>query len=135
MDADSNAAPMGPARRYGGVIAIVSGVYSLLRGSGGAMSGPDWVMLLLGVVVLVHGVVLFTPAVRRLGSVSGPLMIGYAVVMLANQAWMATMSTPPMGDSMGMGGSAPMGPGYDLGMVAIAVIMLASGVLMTADLD
>ena len=114
-------------RLYGGTIAVVSGIYSLLLGAGGEMVGADWVMFGLGMIVLVHGVVLFASP-SLLSGISGPLMVVYALLMLGNQVWMTTMD--PMGTSMGMGFSSGMGPGYDLGMIAIAVIMLASGIIM-----
>ena len=140
-----------PTRLYGSSIAIVSGVYSLwLATSGTAMTGGAWLMLLLGVVVLLHGVVLVTPLAESLGSASGPLMIVYAVLMLLNQAWMGTRqmwwgSTDGMGGPMdgmngGMGGTiggmdGAMMAGPNAGMIAIAVLMLVSGVIMTVGPD
>ena len=97
-------------------------------------------MAVLGVVVVVHGVVLLTPAADRLGSASGPLMIGYALLMLLNQALVGATGSMNwgMGGGMGMqGGGGMMGSGmtagmaWDLGMVALAVLMLVSGVIMT----
>lgn len=127
---------MSTMRLYGSLIALVSGGYSVYQ----SMTGSAWVMLVLGVIVIVHGVVLLTPAVNRLGTASGPLMIGYAVVMLLNQT-LLTMNGP-MSDGMdsGMGsgmdgGMAADGMGVDGGMVAIAVLMLASGVIMTVRRD
>lgn len=138
------------ARLYGGVIAVVSGLYSLFLASTGMsmMTGAWWFMALLGLVVLVHGVLLFGSP-ETLGGHSGPLMIVWAVLMLLNQAWLGSPiwmaggsgygmdggMGGPMGGNMdggtsgGMGGSAGM-MGWDPGMVAIAVIMLASGLLM-----
>ena len=75
-------------RQYGASIALVSGLYALLSTTGGTgMMGSNsgLLMVLLGIVAVVHGVVLLTPAADRLGSASGPLMIGYALVMLLNQ--------------------------------------------------
>lgn len=43
-------------------------------------------MVVLGLVVVVHGVILLTPYTGRLGTASGPLMIGYSLLMLLNQA-------------------------------------------------
>ncbi len=78
-------------RLYGGSIAIVSGVYSgYLATTGVGMTTAAWGMLALGLLVLVHGIVLVSPAASALGTASGPLMIGYAVLMLLNQAWMAS---------------------------------------------
>lgn len=122
-------------RLYGSVIAIVSGVYSLWLATGGAgMTGSAWLMLLLGVIVLLHGVVLVTPLAATIGSASGPLMIVYAALMLVNQVWMASRSDSGSVGGMdggmgGMDGAAMMGP--DAGMIAIAVLMFASGVIMT----
>lgn len=130
-------------RLYGASIGVVSGVYSLFQATTGAgMSGSAWFMAVLGAVVLVHGVVLVTPVASTLGRASGPLMIGYSVLMLLNQVWLASS----FGDGMGGGGMVDSGSmndgmqsgmdaastmGADAGMVAIAVLMLASGIIMT----
>jgi len=93
-------------------------------------------MLLIGVIVVVHGVVLLTGLAHRLGSASGPLMIVYSVVMLLNQALLGAGMIGD-GGSMGMGagsqmGASPMtaGMGWDAGMAALALLMLASGIIM-----
>ncbi|MCD2203739.1 hypothetical protein [Halobacterium sp. KA-6] len=140
----------GTTRQYGAAIALVSGVYSLLSattGSGMMSSNSGLLMALLGVIVVVHGVVLLTPYASRLGNASGPLMIGYSLVMLLNQAvvgvtrsmnWgmsggMGSGMNGGMGGGMssGMGSTMTAGMGWDLGMVALAVLMLFSGVIMT----
>ncbi|MDF9748114.1 hypothetical protein NDI85_20260 [Halomicroarcula sp. S1AR25-4] len=136
----------GTTRQYGAAIALVSGVYSLLSATGGTgMMGSNsgLLMALLGVVVVVHGVVLLTPYADRLGNASGPLMIGYSLVMLLNQALVGVTGSvnwgmgSGMGSGMnggmsgGMGSSMTAGMGWDLGMVALAVLMLISGVIMT----
>jgi len=138
-------------RQYGAAIALVSGVYSLVSATGGggmmATTGGG-LMLLLGVVVVVHGVVLLTPYASRLGAASGPLMIGYALLMFLNQALVGTTGSMNWGMGGGMGGGMGSGMnggmaggmtstmtggmGWDLGMVALAVLMLLSGVIMTA---
>lgn len=123
---------MSTMRLYGAAIAFASGGYSVAVGSTGTTAGAA-LMLVLGVVVVVHGAVLLTDWVSLLGHASGPLMLAYAVVMLANQAWMVAMPTRGMMDGGGMAGSA-MGTaamGWDPGMVALALLMLASGVIMT----
>lgn len=128
----------GPAistmRLYGALIAFVSGGYAVAVGTTGTSAGA-MLMWLLGVIVVVHGAILLTDWADRLGDASGPLMLAYAVLMLANQAWMATMrSDGMMGDGMApgmMGTSGGMGMGWDPGMVALALLMLASGVIMT----
>lgn len=121
-------------RLYGAVIAIASGGYSIAFGSAGS-SASATLMLVLGAVVVVHGAVLLTDWVGQLAGASGPLMVAYAVVMLANQVWMATMPTGGMmgSDRMGSGMSGTMAGqmGWDPGMVALALLMLASGVIMT----
>lgn len=135
-----------PTRLYGAAIALVSGLYSLVSATGGAgMMGTNsgWFMLLLGIVVVVHGVVLLTPYADRLGAASGPLMIGYSLLMLLNQALVGTTGSMNwgMGDGMssgmggGMGSGMTTGMGWDLGMVALAVLMLISGVIMTSGRD
>lgn len=123
-------------RLYGSLIALVSGGYSVyLATTGRGMSASAWLMVVLGVVVLMHGVVLLTPLAVRLGSASGPLMIVYAVLMLLNQAVMASMGSSGMGDGMNGMNSVAAGMGWDAGMVAIALLMLASGAVMTTRHD
>ncbi|WP_144927710.1 hypothetical protein [Halorubrum salsamenti] len=125
-------------RQYGAAIALVSGVYSLLSattGSGMMSSNSGLLMALLGVVVIVHGVVLLTPYASRLGNASGPLMIGYSLVMLLNQALVGVTGSTNWGMGGGMGSSMTAGMGWDLGMVALAVLMLLSGIIMTNRLD
>ena len=130
-------------RLYGASIGVVSGVYSLFQATTGAgMSGSAWFMAALGVVVLVHGVVLVTPVASTLGRASGPLMVGYSVLMLLNQVWLAssfgdgmgggeTMDSGSMNDGMQSGMDAASTMGADAGMVAVAGLMLASGIIMT----
>jgi hypothetical protein len=108
-------------RLYACAIALVSGIYSIastIAGGMGRMPMGASVMLLLGIVVVVHGIVLLTPLAGRLVRPSGPLMIVWAVIMLANQLLTDTMSRGPM-------------MAWDAGMVAVAVLMLASGVIMS----
>jgi hypothetical protein len=140
------------ALTYGAAIALVSGGYSLLSGIAGievraGMGGPrmaiatsEWITILLGVVVLVHGVALLTPLASRLGNASGPSMIGYSVIMLSNQALLAGLldGTALIGGAMGpsvgdstMGPEAIPGMGPDAGMAALALLMLISGALVT----
>ncbi|MFT4882696.1 MAG: hypothetical protein ACI8U4_000190 [Natronomonas sp.] len=123
-------------RLYGGSIAFVSGLYSLWSASmASRMVTSSWLMGLLGVVVIVHGTVLLTDYAEKLGGASGPLMIAYSVVMLLNQV---LLGTGMMDDGSGMGMSSSMGGssmtagmGWDAGMVALAVLMLVSGAIMT----
>ena len=122
------------SRLYGSAIAIVSGVYSLLIASGMEALGPSGVvMIVLGAVVLLHGIALLTPLADRIGTVSGPAMIVWAVAMLGNQALLATMPGWGMGSANGgsMGGAMGMASGWDPGMVAVAALMLVSGLIMT----
>lgn len=99
------------------------------------MMTSSWLMGALGVVVLVHGALLLTDYANRLGTTSGQLMIVYAVVMLLNQALLGTGMMDDgssMGMNNGMGGSSmTAGMGWDAGMVALAVLMLVSGLIMT----
>ncbi|MEF8914998.1 hypothetical protein [Natronomonas sp.] len=123
-------------RLYGASIAFVSGLYSLWSASmASRMVTRSWLMGLLGVVVIVHGAALLTDYAEKLGGASGPLMIVYSVLMLLNQALLGTGVMDDgsgMGMSDGMGGSAmTAGMGWDAGMVALAVLMLVSGVIMT----
>jgi hypothetical protein len=131
-------------RQYGAAIALVSGIYSLVSATGGTgMMGSNsgLLMAILGVIVVVHGVILLTPYATRLGKASGPLMIGYSLVMLLNQALVGVTGSANWGMGMGsgmgsgmdggMGSTMTVGMGWDLGMVALAVLMLISGVIMT----
>ena len=110
-------------RLYPSAIAVVSGIYSMAAatraGGMGSMPMGGSVMLVIGVVVLLHGIALLTPLADRFGRVSGPLMILWAAIMLGNQALAVGVSTPLMGDAS-----------WDGGMVAVAVLMLASGLIM-----
>ncbi|WP_207592814.1 hypothetical protein [Halomontanus rarus] len=116
-------------RLYGAAIAFASGLYSMWSASmASRVVTSSWLMGVLGVVVLVHGAVLLTDYADRLGSVSGPLMIGYAVVMLLNQTLLGA-GLMDDGSAMGMSG-ATAGMGWDVGMVALAVLMLVSGLIM-----
>ena len=111
------------ARLYGAAIAIVSGSYSVLSatlGMGSSGAG-GLVMLVVGVAVLVHGIALLTPAAAAIGRASGPLMIVWATIMLGNQLLTAVLPGWTMGASMS----------WDAGMVALALIMLASGLIMS----
>ena len=136
-------------RLYGAAIAFASGGYSLASALGATRTTASmWLMLGLGVVVVVHGALLLAPAVPLADTTSGGLMLAYAVVMLANQAALATGLLGGMtGDGMGgtdgsmdggggamgsMGGDATMTAAmpWDLGMVVLALLMLASGVIM-----
>jgi hypothetical protein len=117
-------------RLYGAAIALASGLYSLFAMDGVMASTADTVMIVVGAVAVVHGVVLLTPVADRLGNASGPLMVGYALVMLVNQAVaMGGGSSTDM--RMGMDGSQ-MGEmmALDAGMVALAALMLVSGLIM-----
>jgi hypothetical protein len=137
-------------RQYGAAIALVSGVYSLLSataGRGMMSSNSGLLMALLGVIVIIHGVVLLTPYASQLGNASGPLMIGYSLVMLLNQALVGVTGSMNwgmdgrMGTGMdsgmsgGMGSSITAGMGWDLGMIALAILMLFSGIIMTNRLN
>lgn len=129
----------GPAistmRLYGAVIAFGSGGYAVAVGSTGQTASAT-VMWLLGAIVVIHGALLLTDWVTRIGTASGPLMIAYAVLMLSNQAWMATMTpSGTMDGGMNPGPMATAGMGWDLGMVTLALVMLASGVIMTVRRD
>ena len=126
-------------RLYASSIAIVSGIYAMLSPAtamagrqmtdGGAIGLGGAIMLAVGLVVLVHGIVLLTPMVARLRRVSGSLMVLWALIMLANQGLLATVPGWSMGEAR-MSSAATSGMGWDAGMVAIAVLMLASGLIM-----
>lgn len=116
-------------RLYASSIAIVSGVYAIgsvvldlaaapmMTDVTATLGIGGWIMLAIGVIVLVHGVLLLTPAADQMGRISGPLMILWAAIMLLDQ-WLLGMT------------SSMMGMGADAGMIAVAVLMLASGLIM-----
>ncbi|WP_458207908.1 hypothetical protein [Haladaptatus sp. NG-SE-30] len=133
-------------RQYGAAIALVSGLYSLVaatNGSGMMGSNSGLLMTILGIFVVIHGVVLLTPYASRLGNASGPLMVGYSLLMLLNQILVGTTGSMNWGMGGGMGtgmdggmdSSMTTGMGWDLGMVALAVLMLISGIIMTNQRD
>lgn len=110
-------------RLYASAIAIVSGSYSIasaVGGMGAMMPMGESIMLLIGVIVLVHGIVLLTPAARRLGRLSGPLMVIWAAIMIGNELIAALTS-----------GGAMRSASWDGGMVSLAILMLASGLIMS----
>lgn len=128
-------------RLYGASIAFASGLYSIWSASmASRMAASGWLMAVLGIIVVLHGAVLLTDYADRLGSASGPLMIAYAAVMLLNQALLGTGMMDD-GSSMGMdggmnggmGGGTTAGMGWDAGMVALAALMLVSGIVMARD--
>lgn len=132
------------ASLYAAAIAVVSGAYSVLLATGGAaMTVGVWVMLVVGAVAIVHGIALLTPAASRLGAWSGPLMIGYAIVMLVNRAVMPMGRGSMSGGMMNGGGAGgmmggsmgTMGSAGGAGMIALALLMLVSGVVMTVRSD
>ena len=106
-------------RLYAVSIALVSGMYSIASSINGTGMMPmsDAVMILVGIAVIAHGLALFTPLAEQFGRVSGPLMIVWATIMLANQ--------------LAAGTSDSMMTSWDGGMVALALLMLASGVIMS----
>lgn len=123
-------------RLYGASIAFASGLYSLWSASMASQLVTSAVfMALLGIVVILHGAVLLTDYADRIGTASGPLMIAYSLLMLLNQALLGTGTINDgsgMGMDGGMGGSTmTAGMGWDGGMVALAVLMLISGVIMS----
>lgn len=100
-------------RLYAAVIGIVSGTYSL-TGPKAMMGATPFLAALIGLVALSHGILLLTPYANRLGQYNGPLMVAYAAGMLFTSyaAWMRPMM------------------GVDRGMIALAALMLFSGLLM-----
>lgn len=130
-----------PTRLYGSSIAIVSGLYSIGSAGGTMMSSPmmtdaalgigGWIMLGLGIIVLLHGIGLLTPVADRIGRRSGPLMVLWALTMLLNQGLSAAIAGWGMPGSQMIGGSIVAGASWDPGMVAIAILMLVSGLIMS----
>lgn len=137
-------------RLYGAAVGVASGGYAVISATTASRTvTAGWLMLAVGAVALVHGVALLTPAADRIGDASGPLMAVYALAMLAIQVGLATglladgsrMMDGGM-DGGGMGGSGMSGDamgsamgtvgtmGLDLGMTTLALLMLASGLIM-----
>lgn len=83
-------------------------------------------MLGLGIIVLVHGIVLLTPMAGRFGRGSGRLMVLWAVIMLLNKGcphWYPAGVCPDRAWAAARWRRRWDG---DAGMVAIAVLLLAS---------
>ena len=126
-------------RLYGAAIAVVSGIYSIAS-SATAMFGTQpmnamdtgmagmgitgWVMLVVGVIVVIHGVILLTPVAVSLAKWSGWLMLLWATIMLLTQLYLAFTA------NQGMPAPATVTMNWDPGMVAVAVLMLVSGLIM-----
>lgn len=119
-------------RMYGAAIALVSGTYSMWSASmASSFDVNAWLMLILGAIVVIHGVILLTQFATLLGSLSGPLMVGYALVMLGHQTLLGL-------GLLGTEGGTGMEPvrttmAFDGGMVALSALMLISGVLMVRE--
>lgn len=127
------------SRWYGGLIAVVAGFYAISMAAWGPMLGiVDWFMLVLGGVVLGHGVALFGRFSPSIDASSGVFMIIYSVLMLLGQVWAGVFGGTRMGSMGGQMGLMTMGwstMAWDPGMTALAVVMLGSGIVMTATDD
>jgi hypothetical protein len=117
----------GSGRLYGGVIAIITGAYSFLIGMLSTYFEFEPVLIVLGFLVGIHGAVMVTPLADRYTRLNGILMMGFGALMIAYQAWMGI--TTPMGRSLGQQLGAWVNPGYDMGMVALALILFLAGVI------
>ena len=130
-------------RQYGATIAPVTGAYSLLFviiGGEIMKSMGSVVMGLLGIIGVGHGVILLTSYGDRLGIVSGPIIIGYLVLMLIKQAAISVNKGRNwrMGGRMGTGMDSGMDSSIESGMTAgitwnhgmVALTVLTSGVIM-----
>jgi len=134
-------------RLFASSIAIVSGLYAISSSAVAMMRAPmmtevsaalgigGWIMLGVGIMVLGHGIILLTPLAGFLARTSGPLMMLWAGIMLVDQALLAALpgwGIPGSRMDSGMSSSMTSGMGWDAGMVAIAVLMLASGLIMSS---
>ena len=117
----------GSGRLYGGVIAIITGAYSFLIGMLSTYFEFEPVLIVLGFLVGIHGAVMVTPLADRYTRLNGILMMGFGALMIAYQAWMGI--TTPMGRALGQQLGAWVNPGYDMGMVALALILFLAGVI------
>lgn len=115
-------------RYYGGVIAIIAGAYSFLLGMLSTYFTFEPVMIVLGFVVGVLGAVMVTPFGDRYPKINGVLMMLFGGLMIAYQAWRAAVR--PLGRNMGQELGAWVNPGYDMGMVALALVLFLAGVTM-----
>lgn len=97
---------------YGGIIAVISGLYSISLGMQSMNMASMWLMYLLGAAVTIHGAALLVDMDLEFLESSGELMVGYSIVMLLNQGWMYSMNM------------------LNTGMVAIATIMFGNGFIM-----
>ena len=106
----------------------MSGTYSIVASFAAdtmQMSLAATVMLVVGLAAVAHGVLLLAPAAANIGAWSGPAMLLWAAIMLGNQLLAATVPEWASGGPM-MGGEE-----WDGGMVAVATLMLVSGLIMT----
>jgi hypothetical protein len=117
----------GQARLYAGVIAIITGAYSFLIGMLSTYFEVEPVLIVLGFVIGIHGAVMVTPLAERYMRANGVLMMLFATLTIAYQAWMGI--TTPMGRSMGQELGAWVNPGYDMGMVALGLLLFLAGVI------
>lgn len=115
-------------RYYGGIIAIVAGAYSFLLGILSTYFTFEPGMIVIGFFVGVHGAVMVTPLGERYPQINGVIMMGSGAVMILYQAWRAMMT--PLGRNLGQELGAWVNPGYDMGMVALALILFLAGVTM-----
>jgi hypothetical protein len=120
-------------RLYGAAIGLAMGGYSLAAATTGQMTAAAWVVALAGAVATLHGLALLTPIAGHLGSASGPLMLLYALVMLGNQVlvWMTTSLLAESAMRVHDIGPEPALTGVDEGLVALTLLMFASGLITT----
>lgn len=117
----------GKPRLYTGVIAIITGAYSFLIGMLSTYFELQPVLIVLGFLVGIHGAVMVTPLAERYTRLNGILMMVFGALMIAYQAWMGATTT--LGRSMGQQLGAWVNPGYDMGMVALALLLFLAGVI------
>lgn len=121
--------PESAIKLYAGSIAVVAGGYTVLSATrvGADLSTAAWAMILLGAVVLAHGVAMFTQLADRRETAHGPSMVVYAVLLVLSQGWISMGGAGSAGDGSD-GGAAFLG--WDPGVVALAVLLLVSGIIM-----
>ncbi|MFB6112882.1 MAG: hypothetical protein ABEJ58_02115 [Halodesulfurarchaeum sp.] len=110
-------------RYYGGIIAIIVGAYSFLLGMLSMQFSLDVVLVVLGFLIGIHGAVMITPLADRFPRVNEALMVIFGALVIGYQAYQGTIRSV-------RGSGIWVNPGYDMGMVALGLILFLAGAIM-----
>lgn len=122
----SSSGPRSSGPRFvAGVLAVVSGGYSLVGATGEmAVVLSEWFMLLLGVVAVSHGLALLVTGAERFGRANGPVICLWATAMALVQ--FRVRSSPRFAD----GGVWTSNPGDPTWMLGLAALAFGSGLVL-----